>query len=374
VALEYQRRRIDGLLGQLNFVGKLEGLIDGTITELNKLRRSSSLFAMNELIDPVSKGLEAIKDKLQEKKQEKPDPMTGDAIFDAITELFDGKVGTPYKPEEYKGIYKKGKERYEAQVPPGYMDKSNKPDDTEQYGDLLIWLQLLDHAKAKKRPIILVTDDAKEDWWREVRGEKLGPRPELVDEFIAETGGVKSFYMYSTEQFLKYAKEYLNANVRSEVIQEAEALPPLPTSGAAVITSGMVSGWLSHDVCPFGSGSSYRPYSGSLYHFGMPQSGAAPPEIPPELLEGRADVRHGPVSLSLHISWEDGTCTPMTFRDGVWYGPGERVTPSGQTITVPCVEVHQDSVRVDGNPHPIQSRNPFYAEVIYNGQRIIITI
>jgi hypothetical protein len=104
------------------------------------------------------------------------------------------------------------------------MDRSNKPDDTDQYGDLVLWLQLLDHAKGEERPIILVTDDAKEDWWREVRGERLGPRPELVHEFMAATGGGKWFYMYSTEQFLKYAKEYLDADVKPEAIKEAEGI------------------------------------------------------------------------------------------------------------------------------------------------------
>lgn len=224
VALEYQRRRIDVLLGQLNLVGKLEGLIDATMTELDKLRRASTLFAVNSLIDPVNTDLEAIKNKLLEKKQEKPDFMTGDPLFDAISDLFEGKVGSAYKPEEYKDIYKKGKERYDAQVPPGYMDRSNKPDDTDQYGDLVLWLQLLDYAKTEERPIILVTDDAKEDWWREVRGERLGPQPELVDEFMAATGGGKWFYMYSTEQFLKYAKEYMAADVKPEVIKEAEGI------------------------------------------------------------------------------------------------------------------------------------------------------
>jgi hypothetical protein len=194
------------------------------MSELAKLGRSSPLFAVNALIDPIHRDLEAIKSKVREKRQERPDLMTGDPIFDAVTDLFDGKVGGPYKPEEYKEIYKKGKERYDTQLPPGYMDKSNKPDDKEQYGDLVLWFQLLDFATNEKRPIILVTDDAKEDWWREVRGEKLGPRPELVDEFVAATGGGKWFYMYSTEQFLKYAKEYLNADVKPEVIREAKGI------------------------------------------------------------------------------------------------------------------------------------------------------
>jgi len=49
-------------------------------------------------------------------KQQKPDLMTGDTLFGFITELFDGKVGKPYSHEEYKAIYKKGKERYENKI------------------------------------------------------------------------------------------------------------------------------------------------------------------------------------------------------------------------------------------------------------------
>src|SRR6266567_2622681 len=99
--------------------------------------------------------------------------MDGDPVFDAVTELFDGKVGKPYKTEEYKEIYKKGKERYEQKVPPGYMDIAKKSNNNNEFGDLVVWFQILDYAKGEARPIILITDDAKEDWWRDAGGEKI---------------------------------------------------------------------------------------------------------------------------------------------------------------------------------------------------------
>jgi hypothetical protein len=221
--LEYQRGRTRELLSQLGLAAKLEKLIDSAIDAVEKERRATYMFAVNALVDPVKQELEAIKKGLQENREDKPDLMTGDLIFDALTELFDDKVGGPYKPEEYKEIYKKGKERYDAEIPPGYKDKSKDPADIDQYGDLVLWLQLIDYAKVEARPITLVTDDAKEDWWLELRGETLGPRVELREEFMRETGG-KWFYMYSTEQFLRHATKYLHADIKPEVIKEAEGI------------------------------------------------------------------------------------------------------------------------------------------------------
>jgi predicted nucleic acid-binding protein len=223
VAFEYQRRRTDILLGQIGLVGKIEGAIDAAIKKIDELARSSHLFAVDALIAPYRQDLEGIKAKLQEKKEPPPDLMDGDPIFDALTELFDGKVGAPYTKEQEDEIFKKGKERYDAKVPPGFKDKSQDPNDTDQYGDLLIWFQLIDYAKTEARPIIFVTDDTKEDWWHIVREQTLGPRLELKSEYRVQTGG-KWFFLYSTEQFFKHANEYLAAEVPTKAIQEAEEI------------------------------------------------------------------------------------------------------------------------------------------------------
>jgi len=39
------------------------------------------------------------------------------------------------------------------------MTRGNK------FGDLIIWKEMIEKAKAEKRPIIFVTDDGKSDWW-----------------------------------------------------------------------------------------------------------------------------------------------------------------------------------------------------------------
>lgn len=221
--IEYQRRRVDVFLNQLKTYDDLGGIINEAIDKINKLRRSS-LFAINTLIDNIEQDLRDIINTLEEKKELKPDLMTGDPIFQSLTELFDGKVGDPYQPERYNEIYNEGKERYQAKTPPGYKDSKSDPKDINQYGDLVLWFQLLDYAKNEERPIIFITDDAKEDWWRIEHGEKLGPRPELIREFISKTGENKWLYLYSTEQLLKHAKEYLKTNITEELIKEAERI------------------------------------------------------------------------------------------------------------------------------------------------------
>ena len=99
-------------------------------------------------------------------------------------------------------LKKEGKIRYEQRVPPGYMDADKKDgDEYKKFGDLIIWKDMITKAKSEKKPVIFITDDDKEDWWRKHKGRKLGPRPELLDEFKRETG--QEFHIYKFDRFIE---------------------------------------------------------------------------------------------------------------------------------------------------------------------------
>lgn len=127
-----------------------------------------------------------------------------DNTLEIISELYEGKVGKPYSTEDLEALYKEGGERYSKSIPPGYMDAADKPG-VEKFGDLVLWRQILDYSRVSKRPLIFVTDDAKEDWWLKSGSRTLGPRPELVEEHFNASG--ERAHFYQPRAFLKFAKE-----------------------------------------------------------------------------------------------------------------------------------------------------------------------
>src|SRR5207244_2596557 len=98
-------------------------------------------------------------------------------------------------------VLKEAAARYAKGIPPGYAD-ATKPGDNK-YGDAVLWIQLLEHARTRAAPIIFVTDDVKEDWWTRVAGRTVGPRPALVEEMGSVAG--QAFWMYRAAAFMQYA-------------------------------------------------------------------------------------------------------------------------------------------------------------------------
>ena len=88
------------------------------------------------------------------------------------------------------------------------------------YGDLVLWKQILTRSVERKDAAIFVTDDSKEDWWRIEKGQRLGPRPELVDEYHASSG--RRIHFYSPEQFLRHAKTRTAVPVSEESLGEVK--------------------------------------------------------------------------------------------------------------------------------------------------------
>lgn len=136
--------------------------------------------------------------------------------FQKITNAFDGHVGKRPPDVKLDERTKAFERRKRDAVPPGFRD--------EKAGDYFIWCEIMDLARENNAPVIFVTDDQKNDWWLEHRGQKIGPHPELREEFFRTTG--QQFYAYTPSQFLTLVAELSSeATVTPEtlrVIQEGE--------------------------------------------------------------------------------------------------------------------------------------------------------
>ena len=156
----------------------------------------------------VSKEYQARKDEIRGIKDK-------DAIEKAVKAL---PHGTPFPYSKLMAICKEGAFRYANQIPPGYKDSETKGG-IRQYGDLIIWKEIMLHAHQQKRDVIFVTNDVKSDWSitcndkEEKEADKplsveIGnPRRELLAEFGEETGQV--IWFYNTSKFIsKLAETY----------------------------------------------------------------------------------------------------------------------------------------------------------------------
>lgn len=175
-------------------------------------------FLADRTFEQFSQIVEQIKKELRQGQAAHEKLISDDPILAELTSLFDGRIGDAYPETRLSEIYNEGNTRYEKNVPPGYMDKK-KPGHAA-YGDLLIWREVLDKAKKDKTPVILVSDDNKEDWWQIHKGVTIGPRPELRHEMMAEAA--VEFYMYHSDTFMQRATDYLKSEVDHKAIEEVE--------------------------------------------------------------------------------------------------------------------------------------------------------
>jgi len=130
----------------------------------------------------------------------------------------------PTLAETINEIKTEGKDRYDKKIPPGFKDDvSEKQKNGKQYGDLIIWHQMMDKANAIKKPIIFVSEDVKEDWWLVKDSNRIMPLPQLKKEFNDKTG--VDFHIYTAEQFLKhYPSETKDKKNNEEAIKEVKKI------------------------------------------------------------------------------------------------------------------------------------------------------
>ena len=204
-ASEYLKNRLNVISFRSEQYGKIKSESERLANAVESIVQEHAVLNGAEIAKTAKEFAKKICDVVDASVEKEPDLLHADDLLTRLAELFETSTGQPYPAEKLKEMYVQGAHRYAQGIPPGYKD--DKKAEPGKYGDLLIWFQLLDHAKLKQKPIIFVTGDVKEDWLLQHRSETIGPRPELRQEMMA-TSGV-SFWMYTTPRFLEFAKQFL---------------------------------------------------------------------------------------------------------------------------------------------------------------------
>jgi hypothetical protein len=250
VILEFLSNRHEAISDQKNKFNTVKTLIDEALIQYEdvfetlskelsklKLKQRHSLIDPDKFLTPenVANGrrfLELFIEELSVLENKQSDVNDDDNIKDIVLNIFDGKIGEGFSKKELDEIYKLGEKRYENSIPPGYKDKTKQGSYTvedrefvRKYGDLILWKEILRKASSEDiSHVVLVTGDVKEDWWLEKRGKKLGPRKELLNEIYSEAPNLKTFYLYDTSSFLRYAKSELRLDISDTSINQAKDL------------------------------------------------------------------------------------------------------------------------------------------------------
>ena len=217
-AREYLKNRLNVTAGQASEYLKTINSIKELLSTLSSKDRhpflpDPELPKFTEYSQRLVSILESQKDLLLEK-------LTEDEILDFVGKLFSGKTGQSFDDTRLNEIEKEGVERYQREIPPGYKDakKDSADDPYRKYGDLIVWMQIIEYAKSQNKPVVFITDDKKEDWWLEQSGRTIGPRPEIIEEFYVKTN--QRFWMYTVERFIKESARITKTDISEEVLKE----------------------------------------------------------------------------------------------------------------------------------------------------------
>jgi hypothetical protein len=237
VAAEFQRNRVTVIQEQRRSLealkrtlGDAQARIDAELIKMELERRAG--VDIREYSESARELDRKVEEAVDRALQDHPSASLDDPIRQTLDELFADRVGEPPGDQGYLDtLCKEGQQRYELLRPPGYKDAPKKKDIRYvldgltyegQFGDLLLWKQLIAHCKNRNvKHVIFVTSDGKDDWWQVVEGAKVGPQPELISE-IRRDGDVELFWMYDVSQFLTYAQTTLRLDVQEKSIRDVQ--------------------------------------------------------------------------------------------------------------------------------------------------------
>jgi hypothetical protein len=242
-AEEFLKRRLDVMHARRRDYQDLCSAVEKARMELARsmddLHRDSVVEA-EDLLDGVRGALDGLVKHLKTQEAALPRESNApeeDAVWREVEAVFGERIGKPYEPRRLEEIFEEGRGRYQKRIPPGYEDarkdrggKAENGEGHRRFGDLVLWKQTLDKAKETSLPVVLVTDDRKEDWWWISHGKTVGPRPELIEEMRSWAG--VAFYMYRPESLLVEAgkRNLIGESASAGTLDEIQDLGSLEES------------------------------------------------------------------------------------------------------------------------------------------------
>lgn len=225
--LKYSRGVTAGAVSDLN---RISGDYTSRIRQWGKLigLRRQGQQAVDELCRVTESALAAttakIRDLGTDEALKTAEDTRKDAILRQLKSILQDHVGSPLDADrKQNAIKEEAPLRFAENRPPGYMDKNK---DSNQAGDYLIWIEILEEAAQLRLDVLFITNDAKEDWWRLERRQTKGPNPQLVEE-MRNFAGVRLF-MLRPESFFKLAGDLLHIKVSRESVEEAQRVSSTP--------------------------------------------------------------------------------------------------------------------------------------------------
>ena len=246
-ALEFHRNRTDVVLGRLSQFREVRQVLkEATNKAANEVRKAVLRFTSlrqanmtDRNWDPDSNGLDEVSilarldgvmdsalselAALEAEHDLGPkDLQSGDPVLTRLDEVTIGRIGPPYGQAELRQLVDEATSyRFPNLIPPGYKDADTKPTPYRAAGDYILWRQILDYAaaEARGRMLVIVTNDAKEDWWElDKNGRAKRGRPELKQELFEHSKASMAQMMLS--DFLEAAAEQFPGRVSPDTVSE----------------------------------------------------------------------------------------------------------------------------------------------------------
>ncbi|MFC8999676.1 PIN-like domain-containing protein [Streptomyces rochei] len=183
---------------------------------------------VSPIVEAIERSTEAVRSRANDFDITVDQVVVDDPILRYLGDLLDGHTGTSFSPAERADLEQEFRKRAQEEVPPGYLDAQKS---TNASGDFLMWEQILREAQSNSRPILLVTNEVKQDWVLRSSGFTVGARPELVQEMHSRAA--VDFLLMDAGAFLYIVNEIFDVSLSDSTMEQAER--PLPADVERIV-------------------------------------------------------------------------------------------------------------------------------------------